>query len=63
MAVQGAHFGVELPQVPERDGRVVGARGEQPVIQEPGAAGKHCRAQGTVCTANGLQQEWKLTQR
>lgn len=35
VAVQRAHLGVELPQVPQRNGGVVGAGGKQAIVQKP----------------------------
>lgn len=59
VAVQGAHFGVELPQVPERDGGVVGAGGEQPVVQEPGNEGNAAqgRQEGRLPWAGNASQQ------
>lgn len=35
VSVQRAHLGVQLPQVPQRDGGVVRAGGKQTIVQEP----------------------------
>lgn len=61
--MQSAYFGVQLPQVPERYRRVIRARREQPVIQEPGSRRETLRLLKAVSKANVLGQERKLMQR
>lgn len=40
VAVKRAHLRAELPQVPQRDGGVIGAGGKQTIVQKP-AANQH----------------------
>lgn len=52
VAMQRAHLGVELPEVPQRNGGVVGTGGEQAIVQKP-AGNKYKRSFHSIHVLRG----------